>query len=140
MPMSKRRKRKCLNCKQLFRPDPRNLRHQRYCTGDTSRRASKTASQRRWLNKVENRDYFCGPDQLARVQHWRSQHPGYARRGTRKKNTLQDDSSSQVMSKHLHQITQKYLLTRGNHFDAGVLCHLLGPPTTFVFSYSSLIF
>ena len=27
--MSKRRKRKCRNCRQLFRPDPRNLRHQR---------------------------------------------------------------------------------------------------------------
>ena len=84
--MSKRRQRKCLNCKQLFRPDPRNLRHQRYCTGDACRRASKSASQRRWLNKAENRDYFCGPDQLARVQHWRRQHPGYARRGTRKEN------------------------------------------------------
>ena len=85
--MSKRRQRKCLNCKQLFRPNPRNLRHQRYCTEDACRRASKTASQRRWLNKAENRDYFCGPDQLARVQHWRSQHPGYARRGTRKQPT-----------------------------------------------------
>ena len=103
--MSKRRKRKCLNCKQLFRPDPRNLRHQRYCTGDACRRASKTASQRRWLNKAENRDYFCGPDQLARVQHWRRQHPGYARRGTRKENALQDDSSSQVVDKHKETAT-----------------------------------
>ena len=103
--MSKRRKRKCLNCKQLFRPDPRNLRHQRYCTGDACRRASKSASQRRWLNKAENRDYFCGPDQLARVQHWRRQHPGYARRGTRKEKALQDDSSSQVIDKHKETAT-----------------------------------
>ncbi len=105
MPMSKRRQRKCLNCKQLFRPDPRNLRHQRYCTGDACRRASKSASQRRWLNKAENRDYFCGPDQIARVQRWRVQHPGYARRGARKENALQDDSSSQVIDKHKETAT-----------------------------------
>ena len=103
--MSKRRQRKCLNCKQLFRPDPRNLRHQRYCTKDACRRASKTASQRRWLNKAENRDYFCGPDQIARVQRWRVQHPGYARRGARKENALQDDSSSQVVDKHKETAT-----------------------------------
>ena len=105
--MSKRRQRKCLNCKQLFRPDPRNLRHQRYCTKDACRRASKTASQRRWLNKAENRDYFCGPDQIARVQRWRVQHPGYARRGARKENALQDDSSSQVVDKHKETATLK---------------------------------
>ena len=30
--MMKRRRRKCLNCGQLFRPDPRSARHQRYCS------------------------------------------------------------------------------------------------------------
>ena len=28
--MTTRRRRKCRHCGQLFRPDPRNLRHQRY--------------------------------------------------------------------------------------------------------------
>ena len=50
--MIKQRKHKYLNCIQLFRPDPRNFRHQRYCTGDTCRRASKTASQLRILVNV----------------------------------------------------------------------------------------
>ena len=35
--MTKRRRRKCLNCGQLFRPDPRNVRHQRYCSAPACR-------------------------------------------------------------------------------------------------------
>ena len=53
--MTTRRRRKCRHCGQLFRPDPRNLRHQRYCSAKECRRASKAASQRRWLAKAENR-------------------------------------------------------------------------------------
>ncbi len=53
--MTKRRRRKCRNCGQLYRPDPRNLRHQRYCSQPACRRASKAASQRRWLAKAANR-------------------------------------------------------------------------------------
>ena len=65
--MTTRTRRKCRHCGQLFRPDPRNLRHQRYCSAKECRRASKAASQRRWLAKAENRDYFRGPEQMARV-------------------------------------------------------------------------
>ena len=65
--MTTRTRRKCRHCGQLFRPDPRNLRHQRYCSAKECRRASKAASQRRWLAKTENRDYFRGPEQMARV-------------------------------------------------------------------------
>ena len=86
-----------------MRTDP--PRTERLRTEDACRRASKTASQRRWLNKAENRDYFCGPDQIARVQRWRVQHPGYARRGARKENALQDDSSSQIIDKHKETAT-----------------------------------
>ena len=46
--MTKRRRRKCLNCWRLFRPDPRNLRHQRYCSAGPYRKASKAASQARY--------------------------------------------------------------------------------------------
>ena len=78
--MTTRRRRKCRHCGQLFRPDPRNLRHQRYCSAKECRRASKAASQRRWLAKAENRDYFRGPEQMARVRAWRAAHPGYGRK------------------------------------------------------------
>lgn len=77
--MSKRRRRKCRNCQELFRPDPRNLRHQRYCAEPACRRASKAASQQRWLAKAGNRDDFQGPENVARVRAWRAAHPGYWR-------------------------------------------------------------
>lgn len=98
--MKKRRRRKCLNCQQLFRPDHRNLRHQRYCSQADCRRASKAASQRRWCDKPENRDYFSGPEQVARVQVWRVQHPGYWRKRTLRPKPLQDGLSTQAVDKH----------------------------------------
>jgi len=69
--MNRIRRRKCCHCKALFTPDPRNRRRQHYCSEDACRGASKTASQRRWLDKPENRDYFSGPDNAARVQAWK---------------------------------------------------------------------
>ena len=93
-PMMKRRRRKCLNCGQLFRPDPRSVRHQRYCSTPACRKASKAASQARWLSKAQNRNYFRGPEHLARVRAWRAAHPGYARRG---RGALQEDSSVQLV-------------------------------------------
>src|SRR5204862_1202664 len=44
------------------------------------RKASKAASQRAWLAKPENRDYFRGPKNVARVRSWRATHPAYWRR------------------------------------------------------------
>jgi len=80
----------------LFRPDPRNLRHQHYCSASDCRRASKAASQRRWLAKPENRTYFQGTANVQRVQAWRLAHPGYWRRsGTQHDIALQDDSLAQ---------------------------------------------
>jgi hypothetical protein len=38
-------RRKCKCCLKLFRPDPRNCRHQRYCSATACRAASKAASQ-----------------------------------------------------------------------------------------------
>ena len=86
--MAKRmRKRKCRNCSLLFTPDHRNRQRQEYCSKPECRKASKAASQKRWLQKAENRDYFRGPDNVIRVQKWRQAHPGYARK---KKKALQD--------------------------------------------------
>jgi hypothetical protein len=77
--MSQRRRRKCRNCGALFRPDPRNLRHQRFCSKSPCRGASKAESQRRWRGKPDNRDYFRGPENVERVRAWRAVHPGYWR-------------------------------------------------------------
>lgn len=73
-------RRKCRCCNQFFVPDPRTTDRQRYCSKSTCRQASKAASQRRWLSKDGNGDYFRGPQAVRRVQAWRKSHPGYWRR------------------------------------------------------------
>ena len=73
-------RRKCKCCHKLFRPDPRNRYHQRYCAAPSCRAASKAASQARWLAAPENRDYFRGPVNVARVRAWRARNPGYWRK------------------------------------------------------------
>ncbi len=78
--MKQQRRRKCLHCRELFRSDPRNLRHQRYCSKRACRQASKAASQRRWLGKAQNRNYFLGAINVQRVRAWRAAHPGYWKR------------------------------------------------------------
>jgi len=71
---------KCLSCNKLFRADPRNARHQKYCSEPSCRKASKAASRRTWLAKPDNQDYFRGPENVARVQAWRAVHSQYWRR------------------------------------------------------------
>ena len=71
---------KCANCHESFPPDARNAWHQRYCKKSECRKASKAASQRRWLEKEENRGHFRGPENVERVREWRKSHPGYWRR------------------------------------------------------------
>lgn len=70
----------CRNCKDLFPPNPQNATRQEYCCKPECRRASKADSQKRWTEKPENRNYFCGPTNVQRVQEWRKEHPGYWRR------------------------------------------------------------
>ena len=93
--MAGKERRKCKCCLKLFRPDPRNRHHQRYCATPGCRAASKASSQARWLRAPENRDYFRGPVNVARVKAWRSRHPGYWRQRRRSGIALQDLSSAQ---------------------------------------------
>ena len=92
---------KCLSCKKLFRADPRNARHQKYCSEPSCRKASKAASRCAWLAKPENQDYFRGPENVVRVQAWRAAHPEYWRRpaGQRTRNpiALQDLCQTQAV-------------------------------------------
>jgi hypothetical protein len=78
--MGSGKRRKCKCCRKLFRPDRRNRQRQYYCSAPDCRAASKAASQARWLSKPENQGYFRGPVNVARVQTWRSGHPGYWRK------------------------------------------------------------
>jgi hypothetical protein len=70
-------RRKCRCCTKFFFPDPRTEDRQQYCSSPTCRQASKAASQRRWLSKEGNGDYFRGANQVSRVQLWRQSHPRY---------------------------------------------------------------
>ena len=95
------RKRKCRNCGDFFCPDPRNLRHHHYCSKRACRKASKAASQRRWLSKPQNRDYFRGTENVQRVRAWRTAHPGYWRHsGSQGGIALQEDSLAQPIEKN----------------------------------------
>ena len=66
---------KCLNCRRVFILDYRNRHHQRYCGRPECRKASRKASQKRWLSKPENQFYFRGPAHVKRAQQWRKDHP-----------------------------------------------------------------
>jgi hypothetical protein len=92
-----RRKHKCLCCKLWFTPDPRRREGQRYCSRTQCQRASKAASQQRWLHKSENERYFQGPEHVERVQRWRHAHPRYWRKKEdRQYRRLQDVIDTQV--------------------------------------------
>jgi hypothetical protein len=94
--VKRRRKRKCLNCNEDYYADYRNLRHQRYCSKPDCRKASKRASQQRYLASEKGRDYFTGPENVTRVRQWREVHPGYwKRKAIVSHHTLQDDCSLQ---------------------------------------------
>jgi hypothetical protein len=91
---------KCLHCKKFFVPDYRNRGRQKYCSIPECQAASKQASQQLWLGKPDNRDYFRGPENVQRVQHWRAKHPGYWKRSPRRpRGTLQETCFSQVTVK-----------------------------------------
>lgn len=72
---------------------PGNRGRQKFCSKPECRLASKRDSQRRWLSKPENRDYFRGDHQVDRVRTWRQANPGYWRKTVRKVRVLLQDSA-----------------------------------------------
>jgi hypothetical protein len=126
-------RRKCICCRKLFRPDPRNRRQQRYCSAPVCRAASKAASQARWLAKPENQDYFRGPVNVARVQLWRSRHPGYGRGIRRTAAALQDPLLAQPVDSTAAKLDVAYsplqeVLTAQPAVLIGLIAHIVGTP------------
>jgi len=81
---------KCLNCKDFFIPEACNRAKQNYCCKEACRKKSKAASQRAWLSKPGNADWWKGEANVFRMQEWRRAHPGYSRRrGPRRRVALQ---------------------------------------------------
>lgn len=88
---------KCLHCGGLFREDARNRGRQRYCAAAVCRKASKAASNRRWLEQPANAGYFQDEANAQRVREWQAAHPGYwKRRRRRPAVVLQDPLINQV--------------------------------------------
>ena len=90
------KRRKCRGCSDFFFPDYRNEHHQHYCRKPACRKASKLASQRRWLRKATNRDYFRGAENAKRVRDWRQAHPDYWKRKTPRSNSIQVSQPQKV--------------------------------------------
>lgn len=124
--MIRTRRRRCRHCSELFFPDPRNRTRQRYCARPECRKASKTASQRKWVKK--NPDYFRDPVHVERVRQWRANHPGYARI---KKKALQDSLCENIDKKRVVKptLTTKALqdpLLAQNPVLIGLIANLTG--------------
>jgi hypothetical protein len=75
--MRRIRKRKCLYCKEYFEPDVRNAKKQKCCRNPDCRKAQKAEHQATWV--ANNPGCFSGPENVARVQAWREENPGYSR-------------------------------------------------------------
>ena len=82
-------RRKCVSCKKLFVPEARNRRHQLCCGKASCRQVRKAASDRRWRGKPENREYWSGPENAARVRAWQKAHPGYWKERKKRVRVLQ---------------------------------------------------
>ena len=130
--MNQKRKCKCRHCKELFRPDPCNAGRQKYCSKPECHKASKAESQRRWLAKPENRNYFRGPDNVRRVQQWREAHPGYSRRkkpdGEKALQDLSNEKQQQNknLTEHLPRSALQDLLNGQPLVLLGLIANLTG--------------
>jgi hypothetical protein len=128
--MRKAKKKRCRNCRCLFVADPRKKEKHYYCTKPECRKASKTASQKKWLTKPENRNYFRGPDNVKRVQRWRKKNPGYWKR-PKKSVALQDQLLSQAFetignNDKLETTALQDLLTAQPPVIIGLIANLTG--------------
>jgi len=110
--MKKRtRQRRCKNCSELYKPDPRHLKRQKFCCKPECRAASKKYSQQKWLNKPENQNHFSGAENVIRVQEWRRENPEYwKRRSPLKKPPLIEDALQEMK-------TGKTIAGKGSSID-----------------------
>jgi hypothetical protein len=91
------RLRKCLHCQMFFLPDRRNAQRQCFCSQPACRQASKRQSQRQWLARPENQNYFRDDQNAKRVRQWQKAHPGYWKHTTRYQHrTLQEVCPTQL--------------------------------------------
>jgi len=125
------RKRKCKYCHEYFQPDYRSGSRQKFCAKPDCRKASKSESQRRWLQKPQNQDYFRGPDQVSRVRLWRESHPGYWRKPPKPQTALQDSLPVETLDNRevaqgLNKDALQDVLLAQDLVLLGLIAHLTG--------------
>ena len=126
--------RKCLCCHTFFTPHVRSKGRQKYCSQSDCQKASKRASQQKWLQKSQNIDYFSGPENVRRVQQWRANNPGYSKKASHSspdKPPLQDDLIAQVIEKQEQkpapeQQALQEIITSQPVVLIGLIAHLTG--------------
>jgi hypothetical protein len=131
--MVRAKRRKCKSCLKLFHPDPRCRSRQRYCSAPRCTATSKDDSQARWLAAPENRDYFHGPVNVARVQQWRARNRGSQRKAPRPSIALQDERKAQpigLASKKTNPAASllQEIITAQPAVLIGLIAHLVGTP------------
>ena len=119
--MKQQKKIKCRHCGTFFYPNPRNIKNQHYCSKPDCRKASKVASQQKWV--LKNPDYFRSRENVARVQAWRKKHPGYIKSKSKKYSNepLQDEID--LYTQRLLALGSDILLSSvspqtGGHYEA----------------------
>jgi hypothetical protein len=131
--MAKSGQRKCLCCGTFFDSDHRNRKHQLFCSAADCRRASKAASQARWVSHPDNVGHFKDPLHVARAQAWREAHPDHARGRPRKSPALQDSlivqahDSKEEKGKRTRATLQE-LLNPPSPLLVGIIAHLFAVP------------
>jgi len=90
-PMKAKTTSKCLKCSEQYVPDHRNRRTQCYCAKAECRKESKAESQKRWLGKPENQNYFRGAGNTDRTRQWRKANRGYRRKKKSSGKSVQQD-------------------------------------------------
>ena len=129
--MAKAGQRKCMSCGEFFNSDHRNRNSQLFCSAAGCRRASKAASQARWVSDPDNVGYFKDPTHVARARAWREAHPGHTRDTPRKSSALQDPLIAQAHDfkeengKRTGSALQD-LLDPSSPALAGLIAHLFG--------------
>lgn len=70
------RQKRCKWCGELFTPDPRTKRRQRYCSNAACQARRQRLNEAAW--RVRNPD--CLEDQRAQSRQWHTTHPDYSRK------------------------------------------------------------
>ncbi len=101
---------KCFNCHTFFKPTPQSKGRQNYCSQPDCKKASKKASQKKWLSKPENSHYFNGHDNVLRVQQWREINPNYCHHSNKGSSEVVD-SETPLQETLMLQDTDKHKKT-----------------------------